>query len=269
MTPIRHAPTPNVQWRAAELSGYRTGALDISLAARRIISVPTQLGCRIGCTFCVSGEGPLVRNLTSAEILHLVHEALRAAPPDGRPLELSFTGEGEPAMNWRQAAAVCEALPAISPDFDSVRYCFSGMGADRLLAKLDGGPFPTRLQLSLHAARQQVRDGLVRDSAPLLSILAALKLHQARFASIELNVVLQDGVNDADEDLAELARWGSPAWPILLNPLLRDGAEVPGRRAEHFERGLRAAGRTVRRYREVGARISRGGIYPLLAAGRR
>ena len=265
MTPISPAPAPIVHWRAAEFSGHRTGALDIILAARRIISVPTQLGCRIGCTFCVSGEGPLVRNLTSAEILHLVEEALRAAPPDGRPLELSFTGEGEPALNWRQAAAVCEALPAASPDFDSVR-CFSGLGADRLLAKLDGGPFPTRLQLSLHAARQPVRDRLVRNSAPLSSILTALELHRDRFASIELNVVLQDGVNDSDEDLAALACWGSPAWPILLNPLLRDGAEVPGRRAEHFERELRLAGRAARRYRDIGALISRGGIYPLMAA---
>ncbi|MDN8616532.1 radical SAM protein [Variovorax ginsengisoli] len=251
------------------MTGYRTGALDISLAARRIISVPTQLGCRIGCTFCVSGEGPLARNLTSPEILHLVEEALRAAPPDGRPLELSFTREGEPALNWRQAAAVCEALPGISADFDSVRYCFSGLGADRLLGKLDGGSFPTRLQLSLHAARQPVRDRLVRNSAPLPTILAAIQLHQGRFSSIELNVVLQDGVNDSDEDLAALARWGSPAWPILLNPLLRDGAEVPGRRAEYFESRLRLAGRTARRYREIGARISRGGIYPLMAARRR
>lgn len=166
MTPIHLPPAPSVQWRPAEFSGYRTGALDISLAARRIISVPTQLGCRIGCTFCVSGEGPLVRNLTSAEILHLVEEALRTTPPDGRPLELSFTGEGEPALNWRQAAAVCEALPGISSDFGSVRYCFSGLGADRLLGKLSGGPLPTRLQLSLHAARQHVRGGLVRNSAP-------------------------------------------------------------------------------------------------------
>lgn len=269
MTPIRLAPAPSVQWRPADFSGYRTGALDISLAARRIISVPTQLGCRIGCTFCVSGEGPLVRNLTSAEIIHLVKEALRAAPPDGRPLELSFTGEGEPALNWRQAAAACEALPDISSDFDSVRYCFSGLGADRLLVKLDGGAFPTRLQLSLHAARQHVRDRLVPNSAPLPSILAALKLHQDRFASVELNVVLQDGVNDSDADLAALSRWGSPAWPILLNPLLRDGAEVPGTRAEQFERALRSTDRTVHRYRQIAARISRGGIYPLMAARRR
>lgn len=260
--------TPSVQFRPATFSGYRTGALDISLAARRIISVPTQLGCRIGCTFCVSGEGQLVRNLTAAEMLHLVGETLRAAPPDGRPLELSFTGEGEPALNWRQAAAASEALPGISADFESVRYCFSGLGADRLLTRLDGGAFPMRLQLSLHAARQEVRDRLVRNSAPLPQIVAALELHQDRFASVELNVVLQDGLNDSDEDLVALASWGSPAWPILLNPLLRAGAEVPGARADRFERVLRGAGRTVRRYRQIAAGISRGGIYPLMTASR-
>jgi len=260
------APRPSVTFRPAIFSGYRTGAVDISLMKRRVISIPTQLGCRIGCSFCVSGDVPLVRNLTAPEMLHLVHESLRAAPPDGRPIELSFTGEGEPSLNWRQAAAVCQALPGVSPDFSSVRYCFSGLGADRLLAKLDGGPFQTRLQLSLHAARQGVRDRLVRNSSPLPEILAALERHAHRFASVELNVVLQDGVNDSDEDLHALVTWGSPAWPILLNPLLRDGAEVMAGRAAHFERELRAAARTVHRYQRIGERICRGGIYPLMAA---
>lgn len=262
------ASLSSVRFRPATFSGYHTGALDIGMATRRIISVPTQLGCRIGCTFCVSGKAPFVRNLTSLEMLHLVGEALRADPPNGRKLELSFTGEGEPALNWRQAAAVCQALPGLISDFTSVRYCFSGLGADRLLARLDGGPFQARLQLSLHAARQVVRDRLVRTSAPLREILAALQRHQDRFASVELNVVLQDGVNDADADLAALANWGSPAWPILLNPLLRDGAEVMGARVEHFERELRGAGRRVHRYQQIGARTSRGGIYPLLIARR-
>ncbi|CAN7773814.1 hypothetical protein LJR290_007675 [Variovorax sp. LjRoot290] len=62
---------------------------------------------------------------------------------DDRTIELSFTGEGAPALNWRQAAAVCQALPGMSSYFNSVRYCFSGLGADRVLAKLDGGPIPT------------------------------------------------------------------------------------------------------------------------------
>lgn len=52
-----------------------------------------------------------------------------------------------------------------------------------------------------------MRDRLVRNSAPLPSILAAIEFHEDRFASIELNVVLQDGVNDSDEDLAALAQW--------------------------------------------------------------
>jgi hypothetical protein len=99
-----------------------------------------------------------------------------------------------------------------------------------------------------------------------LSILSALERRQDQFASIELNVVLQDGVNDTEADLEALANWGSPEWPILLNPLLADGAERQAARAEYFERELLAAGRSVRRYRQIGFRISRGGIYPLLTA---
>ncbi|CAN7773796.1 hypothetical protein LJR290_007674 [Variovorax sp. LjRoot290] len=111
-----------------------------------------------------------------------------------------------------------------------------------------------------------MRDRLVRHSSPLTAVLAALQFNQGRFASVELNVVLQNGLNDSEGDLAALASWGSPAWPILLNPLLRDGAEVMGDRVGHFERVLRGAGRRVNRYQQIGARISRSGIYPLMMA---
>lgn len=263
---ISEGNEPDVTFRPATFSGFATGALDISLDTRRILSIPTQLGCRVGCTFCISSRAPVVRNLTAEEMLHMVRQCLSASPADGRPLELSFTGEGEAVLNWRAAAEVCRALPAVSRDFNAVRYCFSGIGADTLLAKLDGGRYPVRLQFSLHAARQAVRDELVPRSLPLDTLLASLRESADRFAGIELNVVLQDGINDAPEDLAALAAWGDPSWPIVLNPLLDNGMGIVAQRSDVFATELVAAGRRVLRYAKIGRRISRDRIYPLMTA---
>jgi adenine C2-methylase RlmN of 23S rRNA A2503 and tRNA A37 len=260
-------PHTTVTHRPARVEGYSTGILDISAAGRRVLSVPSQLGCRVGCRFCVSRNTPLVRNRTASEMLQMVESCFDAEPHDGRPVELSFTGEGEPLLNWKSTTACTKAVVARYPGvFTAVRYCFSGFGAGRLLAHAQDSVLPVRLQLSLHAARQSVRDALIPRSEPLDVILAAVREHEAQFSAIELNVVLQDGVNDSDEDLRALIAWGDEGWPILLNPLLADGEERVARRTGEFAAALRAAGREVKVYSKVGALISRRGLYPLMSA---
>jgi 23S rRNA (adenine2503-C2)-methyltransferase len=259
-------PSTKVVFRAVEVAGFRTGVLDISMLASRVLSIPTQLGCRVGCTFCISSTAPLVRNLSADEMLQMVRMCLKENPADGRPIELSFTGEGEALMNWKETQEVYRKLPTVSPNFSAVRYCFSGIGADKLLKKLTCDRYPVRLQFSLHAARQQLRERLIPRSLPLDNILAAMLAHAHQFSAIQLNYVLQNGVNDSDKDLAALISWGDPAWPILLNPLLQDGIEHVADRTDHFEARLQAAGRQVLRYSKIGSVISRDRIYPLLTA---
>ena len=252
-------------FRNATFSGYSTGVLDLVAGGRRILSVPTQLGCKVGCTFCISSRQPLVRNLRADEILAMVDQCLAADGLDDRALEVSFTGEGEPLLNWKQAELVVRHLAA-SGTAQGARYCLSGLGADKLLPRIDTTILPTRLQVSLHAAQQSVRDRLVPNSIPLLLLSQLLHEQAPRFVSVELNVVLQDGVNDSDADLAALARWGDPAWPILLNPLLTEGTAKVARRAEHFAQELQAAGRDVRAYRHVAQKICEEKIYPQMSA---
>jgi adenine C2-methylase RlmN of 23S rRNA A2503 and tRNA A37 len=257
----------SVVHRPVQLDGYTTGALDISVRGRRVLSIPSQLGCRIGCTFCVSRNTPLVRNLSVEEMLQMVQSCFELEPPDGRAVELSFTGEGEPLLNWKNTTACASEAVRLYPDvITALRYCFSGLGADQLLAKVSCSALPVRLQLSLHAARQSVRSSLVPRSETLDVILGALREHESRFSAIELNVVLQDGVNDSDEDLHALMEWGDPAWPVLLNPLLANGKEVVGVNTSRFAAALRDAGREVKVYSQVGSLISRKGIYPLMSA---
>ncbi|MBU9199865.1 radical SAM protein [Burkholderia multivorans] len=259
-------PTSAV-FRASSVAGYATGALDIAVAGRRVISIPSQLGCHVGCRFCVSKDTPLIRNLTTHEMLQMVQACFDAEPPDDRAVELSFTGEGEGLLNWKYTTACAEeAARRWSGVVTAVRYSCSGLGASKLLANVPHSHLPVRLQLSLHAARQSVRDSLIPRSESLDTILRALRQHEALFASIELNVVLQDGVNDSEEDLLALMTWGDPKWPILLNPLLADGHEIVATQTHRFAAALRAGGRDVKVFSRVGSLISRQRTYPLMSA---
>lgn len=250
----------------ATVEGRRTGALDIRLPSRRILSLPSQLGCPVACSFCVSRTSPLSRNLRETELLSLVDASLQAFPEDGRPIELSFTGEGEPLMNARVTRAVLEHAVARWPSIASYRLCMSGFGAPALLERLEPAVLPLRLQVSLHAARQDVRDRLIQRSVPLDVLEASLRRNAPFLETVELNVVLQAGINDSDADLAALAAWGDPTWPILLNPLLGDGRSIVSPQTDGFEHALQQAGRAVRRYGAVGQAISSGGFYPKLAS---
>lgn len=248
------------------IAGYSTGVLDIDLGARRVLSVPSQLGCSVGCTFCISGNRPFVRSLSGLEILDLLETALSANPACNKPVELSFTGEGEPALNWKACAEACKLVRACYPKINSVRYCFSGLGAPQLLGKLEAAGLPMRLQFSLHTARQSLRNQLVPRSAGLADIHSALRKHQPRFASVDLNVVLQAGLNDTLDDVNSLLAWADPSWRIVLNPLLTQSASTLSPNASEFMASLKAAGRSVVQYRAVADRITSAAVYPLLAA---
>jgi len=262
-----HTLPTTVVFRPLTVAGYSTGALDIAVHGRRVLSLPSQLGCRVGCSFCISKNTPLVRNLTAAEMLAMIRACFDAEPADGRPVELSFTGEGEPLLNWKNTAACAEEAALRYPGvFAGIRYSLSGIGARQLLRQARHSHLPVRLQLSLHAARQSVRDRLIPRSTPLCEIQDALRAHQAQFAAIELNVVLQDGVNDSAADLQALEAWGDSHWPVLLSPQLADGREIVGKATDHFAAALRASGREVKVYSRVGSLISRQRVYPLMSA---
>lgn len=247
-----------ITYREYLVSTHSLGVLDLQFATRRVLSVPTQIGCAVGCTFCVSKDSPLTRNLTTDEMLSMIRPNLTG----DLPIEVSFTGEGESLMNNREVNAVVEKL---GHPVESIRYCASGLGIHKYLARMNVSRFPTRLQVSLHSAVQRTRDQLIPRSHNLHGILNSLNEVNG-FQAIELNVVLQHGINDDEEHMLALAQWGKPEWPILLNPLLNYGRAIISPKTEWMRENLIARGRTVHVYNQVGEQISRQGIYPLMTA---
>ena len=232
---------------------------------RRTLCVSTQVGCAMGCTFCLTGTMGLRRNLGAGEIADQVHRANRrlvelGEGPAPRPLtNLVFMGMGEPLHNFEALKGALELLlHEEGPNFSHRHVTVSTSGLVPGIARL-GAETSVKLAISLNASHDAQRDVLMplNRKWPLAELLAACRgfpMKQGRRITFEY--VLLGEVNDTDEDARRVARLvgGMPAKvnliPYNANPGLPYGAPAPGR-VEAFRAVLMGMGVTavVRRNR--------------------
>jgi len=180
---------------------------------RRTLCVSTQVGCAMGCSFCLTGTMGLVRNLTPAEIAGEVHrvnsDLTQCGIPGPRPLtNLVFMGMGEPLHNLDNLLAALELLlHADGAGFSHrhVTVSTSGLvpGIDRI-----GRESEVKLAVSLNASRDEERDVLmpVNRRWPLAELMAACRRFPLRNGRrITFEYVLLRGVNDSDDDAHRVA----------------------------------------------------------------
>ena len=198
---------PGIEVESVFIPGVgRAGALCVS----------SQVGCTLNCSFCHTGTQPLVRNLTTAEIVAQVQVAkddLGEWPSDKEDRQLSnivFMGMGEPLANYN---AVVPAIRVLLDDFGfglskrRVTVSTSGLVPfmDRLRADVD-----TAMAVSLHAPNDELRDVLVpiNRKYPIAELMEACRnypgLSNARRITFEY-VMLKD-VNDSLDDAKRLVK---------------------------------------------------------------
>jgi 23S rRNA (adenine2503-C2)-methyltransferase len=211
---------------------------------RRTLCVSSQVGCAIGCTFCMTGTMGLARNLGPGEIADQVHRANRrlvelGEGPGPRPLtNLVFMGMGEPLHNFESLKLALELLLSEDgPNFSHRHVTVSTSGLVPQIRRL-GEETQVKLAISLNATTDAQRDAIMPVNrrfpiAQLLEACRAFPMKQGRRITFEY--VLLRGVNDAAEDaerLAQLLR-GIPAKVNLIpyneNPGLGFGAPEPAR----------------------------------------
>ncbi|HVI94546.1 MAG TPA: 23S rRNA (adenine(2503)-C(2))-methyltransferase RlmN, partial [Anaeromyxobacter sp.] len=101
-------------WRTAD--GKLVESVYMPEEDRRTLCVSSQVGCAVGCTFCLTGTMGLARNLSPGEIVDQVHRANRrivelGLAPGPRPLSnLVFMGMGEPLANYRSLKVALDLL---------------------------------------------------------------------------------------------------------------------------------------------------------------
>src|SRR5439155_24672021 len=129
---------------------------------RSTLCISSQAGCPVGCPFCATGKFPFGRNLDAHEIEEQAVDAARLLAGEGRRLShVVFMGMGEPFINYK---AVIESVRRISdPERLAIsprRIVVSTSGVIPLIEQLREEKLPVTLAISLHAARDELRDVL-------------------------------------------------------------------------------------------------------------
>ena len=192
---------------------------------RATVCVSTQAGCAMACGFCATGQAGFTRHLTAGEIIEQVVRSAREARSLERRIDnIVFMGMGEPLANEEP---VWEAVERIHDDIGiSARHLtISTVGIVPGIKTLAHRPLPVNLAVSLHAARNELRDELVpiNKRYPIEVLMNACREYLGeKNRRITFEWALIDGVNDTDrdaEELAVLARSLHPTAHINLIPL--------------------------------------------------
>jgi len=190
---------------------------------RKTLCVSTQVGCAMGCNFCLTGKMGFTRNLKASEIVNqicAVRDWMREQDR-GELSNLVFMGMGEPLANLDNLLTALSILTEQRGlDFSSRRITVSTSGLVPQMLEF-GKKSDVNLAVSLHAVDNATRTMLmpINKKYPLEELLAACKQYQMKKRQrIMFEYVMLEGVNDADataEKLAELLR-GIPCKINLL-----------------------------------------------------
>lgn len=204
-----------IKWRWRTADGRAIESVYMPEAERKTLCVSSQVGCGMGCTFCLTATLGLVRNLTPGEIVDQVHRANRRLVELGegegpRPLtNLVFMGMGEPLANFENLKAGLDILLSEDgPNFSHRHVTVSTSGIAPMIARL-GQETQVKLAVSLNATTDEVRSRIMPINrrwpiAELLRACRAFPMKQGRRITFEY--VMLGGVNDTDEDADRLGR---------------------------------------------------------------
>lgn len=171
---------------------------------RQGLCVSTQVGCAVGCRFCMSGRDGLLRQLGSAEIVAQVALARRRRAVR----KVVFMGMGEPAHNLDNVLEAIDLLGALG-DIGHKNLVFSTVGDRRVFARLPQCAVKPALALSLHTTDAELRARLL-PRAPRIAPAELVELGEAYAREtgypIQYQWTLLEGVNDTQAEVDALAR---------------------------------------------------------------
>jgi 23S rRNA (adenine2503-C2)-methyltransferase len=210
------------------------------LLPRDGLCVSSQVGCAVGCVFCMTGRDGLLRQLGSAEIVAQVALA-RALRPVRKVV---FMGMGEPAHNLDNVMEAIELL-GTAGGIGHKNLVFSTVGDRRVFDLLPLGPVKPALALSLHSTRADLRQRLL-PRAPRIDPAELVELGE-RYARasgypIQYQWALLKGINDDDVELEGIVRLLAGKYALLnLIPYNTvDGLDFERPSAEHASQMARA-----------------------------
>lgn len=190
--------------------GERIESVFIPEERRDTFCISTQVGCAVGCLFCVTGRMGLTRNLTAGEIVGQVLSMHNDRGVALKRLNIVIMGMGEPLNNYENVMRAIRLMTdeqgmSVSPR----RITLSTSGVVPGIKRLAEEPSTPNLAISLNATTDDVRNRLIPinrkwNIKTLLDACRAFPLAQRKRITFEY--VLIGGVNDSPDDARRLVR---------------------------------------------------------------
>lgn len=201
--------------------GHTIEAVLMLYDRRRTLCISSQAGCAMGCTFCATAQGGLVRNLTAGEIVAQVlyfarHLSDPIAPPAmevDRPTHVTnivLMGMGEPLHNYKHVWTALHRLT--DPDAFALgarHITLSTVGLPPMIDRMADEPLQVNLAVSLHAPNDELRGQLVPVNKvyPVDEVLAAVARYIAKTnRRVTFEYALMQGINDSPALARELGQ---------------------------------------------------------------
>ncbi|MBA1304676.1 RNA methyltransferase [Stutzerimonas stutzeri] len=215
------------------------------LLPRDGLCVSSQVGCAVGCVFCMTGKSGLLRQLGSAEIVAQVALARRFRPVK----KVVFMGMGEPAHNLDN---VLEAIDLLGTEggIGHKNLVFSTVGDLRVFERLPQQRVKPALALSLHSTDGALRQALL-PRAPQIAPEELVELGEtyarATGFPIQYQWTLLKGINDNQDEMDGILRLLKGKYAVMnlipYNSLEDDAYQRPeGERIVQIVRYLHSRG---------------------------
>ena len=179
-------------------------AVESVLLPRGGLCVSSQVGCAVGCVFCMTGRQGLIRQVGSAEIVAQVALARSKRAVS----KVVFMGMGEPAHNLDNVMEAIDLLGTLG-NIGHKNLVFSTVGDPRVFDQLPRGRVKPALALSLHTTRAGLRESLL-PRAPRMTpdelVGQGERYARATGYPIQYQWTLIKGVNDTPEELDGIVR---------------------------------------------------------------
>ncbi len=224
------------------------------------VCVSSEIGCAMGCAFCASTIGGLVRRLTPAEILSQV---IFTQKDSGLPISnIVLMGIGEPLDNFDHVMRFLELVN--HPDGMNIGMRHISLSTCGLVSQIDrlaDLQLQLTLSVSLHAPDDATRSQIMPVNRAI-GVQALMESCRSYFRKtgrrISFEYAMIDGVNDSDQQADQLAALlkGMPSHVNLI-PLndVRESKLKPSKRVAAFQKRLESHGVTATVRRKLGGDI--------------
>ena len=194
--------------------GNQVEAVFIPETRRDTICLSSQVGCAVGCTFCMTAQLGIKRNMTAGEIISQIVIVLNDVYGEGvetpHGTNLVFMGMGESVLNYDELMRAITLMTeekglAISPK----RITVSTSGIIPRIRQFGEEPVRPRLAISLTATTDSLRDEIVplNRRHPLAELMSACRSYPlGERERLTFEYVMLDKVNDTDDDARRLAK---------------------------------------------------------------